>query len=631
MCGFAGIFGGISRDKEQLMGKMISLVQHRGPDAINIKINEDSVLAHARLKIQDLSNDANQPFVSESGNFEIIFNGEIYNFLEIREKLRGVYNFKTKSDTEVLVAAWQHWGENCLQHLKGMFAFCVFDKRTKIVTLVRDRFGQKPLYFSQPDGILVVASEIKVILCYGVVASAEPKVWSRYLLTGKYDDTRDTYFRNIKQVMPGEILKFSNGDLISRKYYYSLAENISSQVFANIDEASECVRETMTRVCDMHMRSDVPVGVMLSGGLDSASMLASLHLKNHTGKNLSSFSVDFGEALSERVWIEAAADAYSVQSEITTFDITAFFQSIKPMMWHLEGPIGGLMNCALIPVMEAAKNSGVKVLLDGTGPDEAFGGYRNHHNLFIATLLKKGDPTSSRHIQNYARVWGVPVNIVESLALKEFDNLKMNTAIDGTLSTQLECMKLHPDDIAISESDKMESTGDLLKDALVDYISGSKIFRNTRFIDRLSMAYGIEIRFPFLEHDFIELGVSLPNEWYFLDGYTKGIIRHAFKGQMPDEVRLAKKRSIQAPQGEWLRSAPFREYIWDMLNSTKFAQRGYFDINKCKEKYQSFLDGNFDNSFFVWQWINLEEWHSVFEDTNSVSDRHYLNNANFFY
>lgn len=629
MCGFAGIFGDNLTQKQHLMGEMINLVQHRGPDSINIKIDEGAVLAHARLKIQDLSDDANQPFVSQSGDFEIIFNGEIYNFVEIREELRGVYNFKTKSDTEVLVAAWQHWGESCLKYLKGMFAFCIFDKKTKIITLVRDRFGQKPLYFSQPNGFLVVSSEIKPILCFGVPVNADPKVWSRYLLAGKYDDTRETYFQSIKQVMPGEILKFSGEKLISRKYYYSLAENISERKFADIDEASDCVRETMTRVCDMHMRSDAPVGIMLSGGLDSAALLSSLHLKNHTRKNLSSFSVDFGESLSERVWIEAAANAYSVQSEIMTFERAAFFQSIKPMMWHLEGPIGGLMNCALIPVMEAARDSGVQVLLDGTGPDEAFGGYRNHHNLFIATLLKKGDPASSWHIKNYARIWEVPINTVESLALNEFDNINMNTAIDGTLSTQLECMKLHPEDIVMSEADKIELTGDMLKDSLINYVSGSKIFRNTRFLDRLSMAYGIELRFPFLEHDFIELGMSLPNDWYFLDGYTKGIIRHAFKGYMPDEVRLAKKRSIQAPQGDWLRSAPFREYIWDMLHSSKFSQRGYFDVNKCKEKYQCFLDGHFDNSFFVWQWINLEEWHSVFEDTNSVSDRHYLNNANF--
>lgn len=627
MCGFAGIFGVSSRDNVMLLEKMIGLVRHRGPDAISVKVVEDSVLAHARLKIQDLSNNANQPFASDDGKFEIIFNGEIYNFLEIRRKLKRFYNFKTASDTEVLVAAWQCWGKRCLQHLKGMFAFCVFDKRTKIVTLVRDRFGQKPLYFSQQGDILVVASEIKPILCFGVKAIAEPDVWSRYFLTGKYDDTRETYFQNIKQVMPGEIIEFSNGNLISRKYYYNLADNISGRVFANIDEASDCVRETMTRVCDMHMRSDVPVGVMLSGGLDSASMLASLNLNKHTGENLLSFSVDFGETLSERVWIEAAASAYSVQSKITTFDITAFFKSIKPMMWHLEGPIGGLMNCALIPVMEAAQNSGVKVLLDGTGPDEAFGGYRNHHNLFIATLLKRGDPNSTRHIQNYANVWGVPVDAVETLALREFENLSMNTAIDGTLSTQKDCMNFHPDNIVIGKSDNLELTGDLLKDSLIHYISGSKIFRNMRFLDRLSMAYGIEVRLPFLEHDFIELGLCIPNEWYFLDGYTKGVIRRALKGLMPDKVRLAKKRSIQAPQGQWLRSAPFREYIWDMLNSTKFAQRGYFDPARCKEKYQSFLDGNFDNSFFVWQWINLEEWHSVFVDADPISDRHYLNNA----
>ena len=553
-----------------------------------------------------------------------MFNGEIYNFIEIKNKLRAHYRFRTESDTEVLCAAWQHWGESCINHLKGMFSFCVYDIKNNKITLVRDRFGQKPLFYSQTDRCLVIASEIKPILAFGIEARPNEKVWARYLLKASYDDTADTYFESIKQLHPGEILTFVGNELVSRRYYYQLADYCFEKNL-DVNAAAEKVRETMVSVCDMHMRSDVPVGLMLSGGLDSSSMLAALHIKNHTKGKLRSFSVDFGEMLSERIWIEEAAAAFNTLSEIKSFSNADFYESIKPMMWHLEGPIGGLMNCALRYVMEAAYASGVKVLLDGTGPDEAFGGYQNHHNLYIAELLESGDKNAREHIQNYSSVWGVSEATAELFALRELELIDSNTAIDGTIPVQSECLSFIENDMNIAPSNFIKSANDLIKDNLIQYMSGSKILRNNRFLDRISMAYGIELRLPFLEHEFVELGLSLPNWMYFLDGYTKGIIRRGFDGYMPESVRLAKKRSIQAPQGEWLRAAPMRDYIWDMLHSTQFASRGYFNISKCKDKFQSFLDGNFENSFFVWQWINLEEWHLIFKDADSTLDRYYLN------
>jgi asparagine synthase (glutamine-hydrolysing) len=625
MCGFIGIFGGISDEYVFVAERMLDLVEHRGPDAKRTKSYRKAILAHARLKIQDLSEKSNQPFLSPNGAFELLFNGEIYNFIEIRNKLRTHYDFTTESDTEVLCAAWQHWGEGCLQYLKGMFAFCVYDTKNNKVTLVRDRFGQKPLFYSRTDSCLVIASEIKPILAFGITARPNDNVWARYLLKASYDDTEETYFDAVNQLLPGEIITFFENNLVSRRYYYQLADQCLHNNL-RLDEATHKVRETMVSVCDMHMRSDVPVGLMLSGGLDSSSMLAALNIKNHTKEKLKSFSVDFGEMFSERVWIEEAATAFNVASEIVSFSPNDFFESIKPMMWHLEGPIGGLMNCALRGVMEAAQASGVQVLLDGTGPDEAFGGYQNHHNLFIASLLTSGDKNVQEHIKNYSNIWGVSDASVERIALRELALLTSNTAIDGTIPVQSDCLSFDENDLSIAPQNYIRPANDLVKDALIKYVSGSKILRNNRFLDRISMAYGIELRLPFLEHEFVELGLGLPNSMYFLDGYTKGIIRWAFDGFMPDSVRLAKKRSIQAPQGEWLRLFPMRDYIWDMLHSTPFASRGYFNIPECKRKFQDFLDGKFENSFFVWQWINVEEWHLTFKDENSTLNRHYLDN-----
>ena len=204
------------------------------------------------------------------------------------------------------------------------------------------------------------------------------------------------------------------------------------------------------------------------------------------------------------------------------------------------------MNCALTKVMEDARSSGVTVLLDGTGPDEAFGGYRNHHNSFLASLMLDESKDIEIHLKNYAQVWGTTIVEARQSALKELRFSSFNTAIDGTIPVQHDCLKLDKRQYLPPELVSLCQTGDVVKDSLISYLSGSKILRNNRFLDRVSMAYSIELRLPFLEDEFVELGISLPNSWYFLDGYTKGIIRSAFNGVMPDSVRLAKKRSIQA-------------------------------------------------------------------------------------
>ena len=394
--------------------------------------------------------------------------------------------------TPVLCAAWQHWGESCLNHLKGMFAFCVYDIKNNKITLVRDRFGQKPLFYSQTDRCLVIASEIKPILAFGIEARPNEKVWARYLLKASYDDTADTYFESIKQLHFGEILTFVGNELLSRRYYYQLADYCFEKNL-DVNAAAEKVRETMVSVCDMHMRSDVPVGLMLSGGLDSSSMLAALHIKNHTKGKLRSFSVDFGEMLSERIWIEEAAAAFNTLSEIKSFSNADFYESIKPMMWHLEGPIGGLMNCALRYVMEAAYASGVKVLLDGTGPDEAFGGYQNHHNLYIAELLESGDKNAREHIQNYSSVWGVSEATAELFALRELELIDSNTAIDGTIPVQSECLSFIENDMNIAPSNFIKSANDLIKDNLIQYMSGSKILRNNGFLTELAWLMALNL------------------------------------------------------------------------------------------------------------------------------------------
>ena len=329
------------------------------------------------------------------------------------------------------------------------------------------------------------------------------------------------------------------------------------------------------------------------------------------------FSVDFGGDFSEARWFKAAAAHHDLSSTVLEYDNASFLAHMRPMMWQLEGPIGGLMNSALALVMAQAHYGGFKVIQDGTGLDEAFAGYRNHHNLWLGRLIASGAAGADRAVAEYAANWGTTPDKARQAALAEL--ARPVTAIDGTVPTRPDLMR--PEFLArhAGERPGVDSTGDALKDQLVDYLQVRKVPRNTRFKDRLSMAYGLELRLPFLDHRLIELALSLPSEHYFLHGRSKSILREALAGAMDDAVRIAPKRSIQAPQGLWLRSEPMAGYVESLISSSSFADRGLFQVDKVKAAWAEFKTGKFDNSFFVWQWINVEEWFRTFVDADAVT------------
>ncbi len=609
MCGIAGILGG-GNDDVGTVRSMIDRTSHRGPDGRRVQEFEGAVLGHCRLSIIDLSERASQPMVSTDGRYAVVFNGELYNYLELRSQIDD-YPFRTTSDTEVLLAAWRKWGEGCLSRLNGMFAFCIYDRVDRSAFLARDRFGQKPLFLHEEPNRLLFASEVKGLLAVGIPVLPNMAVWGRYLATSYYDDTAESLFGGVSQLLPGECATYSRDAGLKRRHYYRLADHY---VPLELDEAAaaERVREAMVDACRLHMRADVPVGIMLSGGLDSATLLSSLALAGELNSRVKCFSVDFGPDLSERKWIESSANHHGLQMQVDSFTPAAFAASIRPQIWHQEAPIGGLMNCALGAVVSAARKQGFPVLQCGAGPDEAFGGYRNHHNLFLGLAMRHGARGIESQLAAYARNWGVSMDVAKAAAEAELENSQ--TAIDGTVPVRPECLSAPIRDGRPLPAAEIGATGDALRDSQIHYLQGSKIPRNARMLDRLSMGFGVEIRSPFLDHRLVELGLGLAPELYFLEGRSKGIVRSAFNGAMGDDVRLATKRSIQAPQGTWLRREPMADYVEGLISSRSFAERGLFDVKACASLFSRFKRGEFDNSFFVWQWINTEEWFRMFAD-----------------
>jgi len=622
MCGIAGIIGRINPGDRAVVESMNAIQAHRGPDKDRVCEYDGAVLGHRRLSIVDLDDRASQPMASLDGRYVLVFNGEIYNYKELKSELKTRYDFKTESDTEVLLAAYVVWGKKCLLKFVGMFAFCIYDTLTKKAFLARDFFGQKPIFLYQNSDRLIFSSEIKAILVAGVKPVPDYETWSRYLISASYDDNEDTFFKGVSQLIPGECATWDVKSGLRKEKYYRLSE-VVGQNNVDIDEAAHRTRELLINSARLHMRSDVPVAISLSGGLDSSALLACLDKAGEINPRLNCLSFEFEDSLSESVWIKAATAHHGLKSILESFTKDDFLKSIRPLMWHQEAPIGGLMNCAYVKLMTRARELGIKVIQDGTGLDEAFAGYHNHHNLFLGSMIRAKNPDVKRLISEYAKNWGVTEEKAELLAINELKNAV--TAIDGTIPVRVDLLHSEFTKKYTGAINNKVSTGSKLYDALIDYLQARKIPRNNRFQDRVSMAYSIELRFPFLEHNLIDYALSLPEHLHFLHGRTKSVIREAMKGYMDNEVRIAPKRSIQAPQGEWLRARPMVDYVEKIISSESFADRGVFDVKRVRGAFKEFCNGKYNNSFFVWQWINMEEWFRTFVDNDSTKVTYSLN------
>lgn len=622
MCGISGILGPKRPDDFQRVERMNVAQLHRGPDGEAIRSTNGATLGFVRLAIIDLDDRSMQPMSTPDDRIFLVFNGEIYNYVELKAELSAHYQFRTDSDSEVLLAAYMAWGIDCLERLNGMFAFCLWDTSTHTGFFARDRFGQKPLFLTEQDGRLFFASEVKALLAGGIEARADWNTWSRYLEAASYDDNPDSFFADITQLAPGECATWSASNGLRRRRYYSLAERIGGELEIDVETAANQVRNLLIDAARIHMRADVPISISLSGGLDSSALLSTIESCGRLSPDIACISVEFGEEFSERKWIEAAAGHHGLESQILRFTQDDFQQSIAPMLWHLEGPIGGLVTCGLAAIMQTASDRKYKVIHDGTGLDEAYAGYRNHHNLYLGLMLKRNDPNAEAAVSDYARNWNVDEDTARIAGLSALNgNI---SAIDGTVPVRPDLLSDDFRETYPAELEAPKFVADPLRTALADYLQVRKIPRNTRMKDRVSMAFGVELRLPFLDHRLVEHALQLPAQMYFLKGRSKSILREALTGLMDDSVRLAAKRSIQAPQGQWLSTGYMADYIGDLIESERFRNRGVFDIERTRRAFAQFRKGEFNNSFFVWQWINLEEWFRTFID-RSPEPMHHAN------
>ncbi len=616
MCGICGIINYNNQPvHETPIRKMMAVMKHRGPDDEGIFLENNIGLGFVRLSIIDLSPAGHQPMISEDERYVIVFNGEIFNYIELRDQLKGKgYNFKTRTDTEVLLASYKEWGEECLHKFNGMWAFVIYDRIARAIFASRDRYGIKPFYYFWDDSTLIFASEITPILA---ILKNRPSVNNQavfdYLVFNRTDHLNTTFFNGILKLQHGHKFKLDinspTSDVIEEsKKWYDLRKEVSrNSGFTNPQDLLQLLSDSV----GLRLRSDVPVGVCLSGGIDSSSIVSIL-LQEFKKYDLNTFSAVYlkGQYGDEREFINEYSSTMknmfftSPTAESLNYEMNNFIKA------HAE-PFPETGVYAQYKVMELAGKN-VVVILDGQGADEMLAGYHYFFGYFFKDLLTHGNlGTLSSEIYHYIKkhnsIYGLRTLVYLMLPLTMRTKTRVNKTgyLDKDFSNSYSKNNSIAGALYGSES---------LSDAFLDHFE-YKLEHLLKWEDRNSMWFSLEARVPFLDHRLVERTLALNRKNVINKGMTKSILREAVKGIVPEKIRLRKdKIGFGTPQDEWFREPLWHRRIKDLLNSDSFRQRKLINPNKAGEIYEQHLSGKVNISKQIWKWINLEIWFREFID-----------------
>lgn len=568
MCGIAGILN--HKNASIAIHAMLDVQSERGPDAKNVfdVPQKGMSLGHNRLSIIDLSASANQPMHSHDGRYIMVFNGEIYNYIELKKELQPFFDFRTESDSEVLLCAFEHWGTNALDKLNGMFAFAIYDTKEDVLFLARDRFGVKPLYYSLIGNTLLFASEIKSIHASGLIEKeSNDAIWALYFAKGLYDHSVNTFWKNVFQLPAGTFAKYAENSLKISKWY-SVQDKIQDIDTRDEKVILEELLYLLESSVSYRFRADVPVGICLSGGLDSSLLLALVNRVKGNDFPIHAFTFFTGDSrYDELPWVNQMLKGSSVQHHPCLLESSEIPDLSQKISRRMDEPFGGIPTLGMSKVFECAQRQGIKVLLDGNGMDEGWGGY-DYYQRADSIDFSCGPIQGTKSS-----------NPLEGIMKKEALQL-----IDD-----LELPKYHSDSITNLQ--------------IRDLIS-SKIPRAMRFADRNSMTYSLELREPFLDYRLVELGLRQLTERKIKNGEGKYLIRKLSSQLIPKGVFEAPKRPLQTPQREWLAS-DLQPWVRDLFVKKNEELSDFFKLNESQNLYNHYCKNKPDNSFGIWQLINF--------------------------
>ena len=561
MCGITGIIG--HKANQHNIVSMLEAQKHRGPDFTDFWLDENVVaLGHNRLSIIDLSENANQPFFSDCGNFVLVFNGEIYNYLELRKELQPQYTFKTQSDTEVLLNAYRHWGEACLDKCNGMFAFAIWDKNEQRLFAARDRFGVKPFHYFWDGTDFVFASEINPFWSVGISKVANDRVWLHYFAEGSYGLPEDTFWKTIQQLPGGHCLTLQNMQLQIRKWYH-FDERIAQ--WQNRVETNEeaYITQLLLKAINFRFRADVPVGFNLSGGLDSSILLALIDQQNIDKSAVEAFTfVTHDDRYDELIWVQELLKGKPYHLNICPLSAKEIPDLSLKIAQHQAEPYGGVPTIAYAKIFQSASQKGVKVLLDGQGSDEVWAGYDYYTN-------------NSQSVIQAVKKSPLRANVLEGDFISSYSKIHYPKPFEDDL------LNLQYRDLFYT-----------------------KIPRTLRFNDRISMLFGTELREPFLDYELVEYVFSRPKEFKIKGGIQKWMLRKLAEQFLQKDLVLAPKRPLQTPQREWL-SKDLKD--WVMAETEVLKSNNWFNKTALQNELDNFYAGDNQSSYHIWQWINAAQ------------------------
>jgi len=633
MCGIFGIYTKkvINTINENKFTDSLKIISHRGPDNINSYFNNSNAIGHARLSIIDLNNNSNQPFHSLDNRYSLIFNGEIFNYIEIKKDLEaeGII-FKTESDTEVLLKAFICWGKSCVKKFNGMWAFIIYDSLKNEFFCSRDRFGIKPLYYCQYNNQILVASEIKSILnYYPELAKPNYNVIANYCRTSIGAQHTQTWFDNIYRIEPATNVLFSQGKIEVEKYW-EYPKAIDKKI--TFKEALEQYKSIFLDSVKIRLRSDVPIGITLSSGIDSTSIASVMHKVNNR-VNFKTYTAKFENSnyskeekqnykgdieINESKLVEKLTSKLGMSSNLIETNYENYIPNLKKLIWHLESGHGSPAIYPLDQVVGRAKND-VTVILEGQGADELLGGYINVAGMtYIVDQLKK------MNLLKAYKEWSILIETYSyKIAIVLFIR-QLNINLINKIFLRLSGIeKLFKGPIKKYKSLKdypKEPTGfdDRLNKHLYEAHTGGLV-NLLHYGDAISMKHSVESRLPFMDYRLVDLAFKLPPEFKIHNGQGKYIHRKAMEGILPDFILENKiKFGFDSPLSEIL----FKEgknSVKSILLSDKCLERNLFDENALRNMFSKPQTSIINTTRYIYRILCVELWFREFIDTSEIN------------
>jgi asparagine synthase (glutamine-hydrolysing) len=634
MCGIAGIVAAdrlLDRDRA-VLPRMRDVITHRGPDDAGLHVDGYAGLAHRRLSIVDLAS-GHQPLTNEDETTWIVFNGEIYNHAELRVQLEAAgHRYRTHSDTETIVHAYEQWGDACVERFRGMFAFALWDAPKRRLLLARDRLGIKPLYWTLAGARVLFGSEIKAILASGIVPAQPNEQAIPELLSTRYLSGADTMFRGIHRLLPGHRLVFENGAVTTSQWW---DVPVGTAARGGTIQDADAVAEFRARLDDAvrsRLMSDVPLGMFLSGGLDSSAIAALM--ARMIDRPLQTFSVAFEDrAFSELEYARQVAHAIGAEGHEVVIGPDDFFSALPRLVWHEDEPLAHPSSVPLYFVSRLAREH-VKVVLTGEGSDELLAGYgkypralANWHGgaawalapepfrAFVANTIVPRLPgrvgryasrsflamprtPEAMFFDNFA---AIGLRRQAALLQPSFASMATATAAYGSSRSCFDAPNAHS-----TVLDRLLYTD--LKTYLVELLMKQ---------DQMSMAASIESRVPFLDHHLVEFAAALPPRMKLRGFATKWILREAVKPILPPAILTRRKMGFPVPFGVWARTTQ-RGVLRDVLLDRRTRERGITDARAVGALIDAHAAGSTNGADALWSLLNLELWYRTFIDGEGV-------------